>query len=82
MVKTITVIGNGVRFPVEVERLPGSIVVRVDGDRFEVAVRERTAARGREPIGLRPAPSGHRTDAAGAGRAARVDSRGQCCRGR
>jgi biotin carboxyl carrier protein len=54
MVKTITVIGNGVRFPVEVERLPGSIVVRVDGDRFEVAVRERTAARGREPSG--PAP--------------------------
>lgn len=54
MVKTITVIGNGMRFPVDVERLPGRIVVRVDEDRFEVAVSEGPAGRGREPT--QPAP--------------------------
>jgi biotin carboxyl carrier protein len=55
MVKTITVIGNGMRFLAEVERLPGSIVVRVDGDRFEVAVAEGTVVRSRDAG--EPAPS-------------------------
>jgi glutaconyl-CoA/methylmalonyl-CoA decarboxylase subunit gamma len=70
MVRTITVIGSGMRFPVEVERLPDSIVVRVDGERFEVPASERPAIRGLAPsqptpgdglTSARPRPVAERT---------------------